>query len=503
MFLKSLDIKILVVLSLSVAIITAIIISITNSRLSSGILDDFVLGSKENMSVIASGLRQAMVGGKGQLIVKQLLDIKNENSHLELYILDTDQMIIYSSEEKAARYSIGKYVRNSEITGALVKAFSGETMPDMFFEDGQAAKKYLMYARVVHNEAECFRCHGSEKKILGALVLRKPMDSHYAFIAEMTSDNIVVSIVVSVLGVCAIIFISHLMITRLIIRPVRELAEEVARLPQRITDDSIISRPDIVRDDEIGELQKAFHNMAIDLYEKTHALRRSNVDLTNANKELDSFAYSVSHDLRAPLRNIDGFSKILMDDFAEALPDKARHYLKRVRNGTTRMSMLIDDILAFSRIGRTDIEFKKIPCAAIVKSVLGNFSEEIEQRNITVTLGALPEINCDTTLMQSLFLNLVSNALKFTRNMEKAEITIGFDGMRRLLFVRDNGMGFDMKYHDKIFQIFQRLHLPDEFEGTGIGLSLVKRIAERHHGRVWAESEPGRGATFFIDIPTF
>jgi light-regulated signal transduction histidine kinase (bacteriophytochrome) len=300
-----------------------------------------------------------------------------------------------------------------------------------------------------------------------------------------------------------IIFISHIRITRLVSRPIRELSHDIAELPERIANDSLIGRAEVTREDEIGDLQKAFHNMAVELYEKNHALHMSNADLANANRELESFSYSVSHDLRAPLRNIDGFSKILMDDFSEALPDKAKHYLQRVRNGTNRMSMLIDDILAFSRIGRTDIEFKKMPCSAIVNSVLENLSEEIAQRNVAVTVGDLPVINCGPTLMQSLFLNLISNALKFTRNTEKPEITIGFDKMRRLIFVRDNGLGFDMKYHDKIFQIFQRLYLPEEFEGTGIGLSIVKRIAERHHGKVWAESEPGRGATFFIDLPTF
>jgi len=243
--------------------------------------------------------------------------------------------------------------------------------------------------------------------------------------------------------------------------------------------------------------------MAIDLYEKNHALHKSYDDIASANKELESFSYSVSHDLRAPLRNIDGFSKILMDDFADSLPDKAKHYLKRVRNGTNRMSMLIDDMLAFSRIGRTDIELRKIPCSAIVKSVLGNFSEEVERRGIVVTVADLPEINCDPILMQSLFLNLLSNALKYTRNVEHPEIAVGYDRRRKLIYVKDNGVGFDMQYCDKIFQVFQRLYLPEEYEGTGIGLSIVKRIAERHNGRVWAESEPGKGATFFLDIPTF
>ncbi len=496
---KSLDIKIFIVLSLSVAVITAVIIYITSVHLSRGILEEVKSDSMATMAVVAAGMKESMAGGRSQAIEKQMLDIKNESSKLEVYILGTDQNIRYSSEQESVRSRIGSYVQNVGIEDSLEKAFSGGDRSDIFLEAGKDAKKYLMFARIVPNESECFRCHGSEKKILGAVVLRKHMDSHYAFITELTSDNIVVSII----GVCAIILISHLMITGLVIRPVRKLAEDVAGLPQKITDESIIRGPDILREDEIGELQKAFHNMAIDLYEKTHALRKSNIDIMNANRELESFAYSVSHDLRAPLRNIDGFSKILMDDFSAELPDKAKHYLKRVRNGTSRMSMLIDDILAFSRIGRTDIEFKRVPCAAIVRSVLANFAEEIEKRNVSVTVGELPEINCDTTLMQSLFLNLISNALKFTRNREKAEIVIGFDKVRRLIFVRDNGLGFEMKYHDKIFQIFQRLHLPEDYEGTGIGLSIVRRIAERHNGKVWAESEPGRGATFLLDLPTF
>lgn len=499
MFSKSLDRKILVVLSLSVAIITALIIFITNSRLSKEIFREFRADSRTTMSVVAAGIKETMASGNSQHMERQLLDIREENRDLDLYICSSDRKIVFSSDERSLQSKLDNHVLNREIIGDLSRALSGEGMPDRVYDEEREGRKYYMHAHVIANEPRCFRCHGSEKKVLGAVILRKSVEGSYAAIAALRDRNIVISL----LGVLAIIAISHILVTRLISRPIRALAREIVELPERISDESIIGGAEIRREDEIGDLQKAFHNMAVDLYEKNQALHKSNVDLANANKELESFAYSVSHDLRAPLRNIDGFSKILMDDFAAALPDKAIHYLKRVRNGTMRMSMLIDDILAFSRIGRTDIEFKKIPCTAIVKSVLGNFTGEIERRNIAVTVEDLPEINCDSTLMQSLFLNLISNALKFTRNTEKAEITIGFDRMRKLMFVRDNGLGFNMQYHDKIFQIFQRLHLPEEYEGTGIGLSIVKRIVERHHGKVWAESEPGRGATFFIDLPTF
>jgi signal transduction histidine kinase len=499
MFLKSLDRKILIVLSLSVAIITAIIITITNSRLSKGIIEEFRTDSRANMSVVAAGIKETMASGNGMHVQRQLIDIKTENEGIDLFICSPEQEIVFSSDERSLQSKLEGHVLNREILGDISRGLLDGSLPDKEYEEERDGRKFYMHAHVILNESRCFRCHGSEKKVLGAVILRKSVDANFAALAELRNRNIVISIC----GVLAIIAISHILVIRLISRPIRVLAREITEFPNKITDEKHSGPAEISRDDEIGDLQRAFRNMAIELSEKSYALHTSNADLATANKELESFAYSVSHDLRAPLRNIDGFSKILMDDFAEALPDKAKHYLKRVRNGTIRMSMLIDDILAFSRIGRADIDFKKIPCAAIVKSVLVNFSEEIERRGVTVTIGDLPEINCDPTLMQSLFLNLISNALKFTRNTEKAEITIGFDGMRRLLFVRDNGLGFDMQYHERIFQIFQRLHLPEEYEGTGIGLAIVKRIAERHHGKIWAESELGRGATFFLDLPTF
>jgi light-regulated signal transduction histidine kinase (bacteriophytochrome) len=243
--------------------------------------------------------------------------------------------------------------------------------------------------------------------------------------------------------------------------------------------------------------------MAVELYEKNHSLHKANLDLANANKELEAFAYSVSHDLRAPLRNIDGFSKILLDSFADQLPEKARHYLGRVRNGTVRMSNLIDDILTFSRIGRADLSYRKVSAESIIRGVLENFTGDIEKRNISVVIRDLPDINCDVTLIQSLFLNIIGNAIKYSRNVENPEVVIGYDRAKHAIYVKDNGVGFEMQYHDKIFQIFQRLHLPEEYEGTGIGLAIVKRIAERHHGKVWAESEPGHGSTFYIDLPIF
>jgi len=499
MFSNSLDRKVLVVLSISVAVITAIIIYLTNQRLSRELSDEFAADSRETMSVIAAGIRQSMATGNSDLIQAQLLDIKNENNDLQLYICDTSLNVVFSSETGSLKKSLNTEFSNRDILDALRTGFMTSDMSDAIFEEQKDGKRYFMHSHLMPNSQECYRCHGSAAKVLGAIVLRKSEDRKYTAISELTKSNIVISI----LGVLSIIFLSHFLITRLISRPVRALAQEISDLPAKITDGRLIGSTDIARDDEIGELQRAFHNMAVELYEKNHSLHKANLDLANANKELEAFAYSVSHDLRAPLRNIDGFSKILLDSFADQLPEKARHYLGRVRNGTVRMSNLIDDILTFSRIGRADLSYRKVSAESIIRGVLENFTGDIEKRNISVVIRDLPDINCDVTLIQSLFLNIIGNAIKYSRNVENPEVVIGYDRAKHAIYVKDNGVGFEMQYHDKIFQIFQRLHLPEEYEGTGIGLAIVKRIAERHHGKVWAESEPGHGSTFYIDLPIF
>ena len=230
------------------------------------------------------------------------------------------------------------------------------------------------------------------------------------------------------------------------------------------------------------------------LNEKTHLLEQ-------ANKELETFAYSVSHDLRTPLRGIAGFSRILLDEYSAQLDDRCKRYLNKISDGTNRMSILIDDILALSKAGRTELQLRPVEFSAIINTVLRDFREEIASRGISVKIGNVPVMNCDLILMQTVFSNLISNAIKFTHGKERPEIEIGFDEEKDAIFVKDNGIGFDMQYHDKIFQAFQRLHLPEEYEGTGIGLALVKRIINRHHSEIWAESEPGKGTTFFLKLP--
>lgn len=233
------------------------------------------------------------------------------------------------------------------------------------------------------------------------------------------------------------------------------------------------------------------------------ALRERTAELEAANKELDSFSYSVSHDLRRPLRAIDGFSRILLEDHAASLSDEAGRYLGLVRDSAQRMGQLVDDLLAFSRLARQPLKAQVLAPDELVRQVLEELGSEQVGRAVEVSIGDLPPCWGDASLLRQVFINLLSNALKFTRHREVAFIEVdwheGGDG-KPVIFVKDNGAGFDMAYVDKLFGVFKRLHRQDDFEGTGVGLAIVKRIVERHGGRIWAEAELDRGAVFSFTL---
>jgi PAS domain S-box-containing protein len=233
-------------------------------------------------------------------------------------------------------------------------------------------------------------------------------------------------------------------------------------------------------------------------YEST--LVHKNAELRVAVSKLDAFSYSVSHDLRAPLRTIDGFSKILLEECAPTLSPESCEYLQLVRDNAVQMGHLVDDLLAFSRLGRQPLSKQQVPIATIVEQILDDSGRQAEGRSVSVTVGELPSLWGDPALLKQVFVNLIGNAFKYTRVREKAVIEVGshLTGGEQIFFVRDNGAGFDMQYADKLFGAFQRLHRAEDFEGTGIGLAIVQRIVQRHGGRVWAEAAVDHGATFYF-----
>ncbi|HEV2730098.1 MAG TPA: PAS domain S-box protein, partial [Terriglobales bacterium] len=224
--------------------------------------------------------------------------------------------------------------------------------------------------------------------------------------------------------------------------------------------------------------------------------------LEAANKELEAFTYSVSHDLRAPLRHIGGFSKILVEEFGPTLDPTARHYLERVEEGTRRMGVLVDELLNLARVGRHSLNLQVTGLNSIVAEVMSMLKPEGEGRQVEWIIADLPFVECDPVLIKQVFQNLMANALKFTRPRPRAVIELGQieENGNTAIFVRDNGVGFSMKYSDKLFGVFQRLHRPEDFEGTGIGLATVQRIIQKHGGRVWVEAELDRGATFYFSL---
>jgi len=250
---------------------------------------------------------------------------------------------------------------------------------------------------------------------------------------------------------------------------------------------------------EVNERKRAER----DLEEKRLALERKAAELAAVNKELETFSYSVSHDLRAPIRHIAGFVELLHKNAAVTLDEKNKHYLGVIAESTKLMGKLIDDLLSFSRTGRTGINPQKVDTNELVRSTIYGLGSETRERAIDWDIASLPEVYADPILLKLVWTNLVSNALKFTRRCEKARIEINAEEKNgeSIFRVKDNGVGFDMKYQNKLFAIFQRLHRPEDFEGTGIGLANVQRIVHLHGGKVWAEGVPGEGATFYFTIP--
>jgi PAS domain S-box-containing protein len=225
-------------------------------------------------------------------------------------------------------------------------------------------------------------------------------------------------------------------------------------------------------------------------------------ELEAANKELEAFSYSVSHDLRAPLRHIGGFARILVEDFNASLPEEAQRHVKRIEQGAHRMGTLVDELLSLTRVGRQSLTVQVTSMGSLVSDVLTLLEPELEGRKVEWKVAELPFVECDPTLVRQVFQNLIGNALKYSRPRSPAVIEIGKEekGGRTVLFVRDNGVGFSMKYADKLFGVFQRLHRSEDFEGTGVGLATVQRIVQKHGGKVWAEAELDRGATFYFTL---
>lgn len=256
-----------------------------------------------------------------------------------------------------------------------------------------------------------------------------------------------------------------------------------------------LHRLDLLRLQSEVQLQESHDDLEKRVEERTQ-------ELELANKDLEAFSYSISHDLRAPLRALSGFSRILMEDFESTLPEEANEHLQVIDQEAARMSKMIEELLTFSRLGKQPLNFVSVALGDVVQGVLAQLKSQQNDRQIEITVSDLPICWGDRTLLEHVMMNLLSNALKYTCKQEQAHIEVGYkqDEADNIYYVKDNGVGFSMRYAHKLFGVFQRLHSAQEFEGVGVGLSIVARIIHRHGGRIWAESEVGKGATFFFTL---
>jgi signal transduction histidine kinase len=282
----------------------------------------------------------------------------------------------------------------------------------------------------------------------------------------------------------------------------RELSEQLEHKVSQRTEELTLANQRLRQ--QIAERRRVEEELHAHRDQLEKLVKNRTVELEASNKELEAFAYSVSHDLRAPLRHIEGFLELLEKKAGTAPDEKSRHYMEVISDSAKKMGRLIDDLLSFSRMGRQAMAFQQVNLQALVRDVIQELEPDAADRTIDWRIGDLPVVSGDAAMLKMVLANLVGNALKFTRPRQKARIEInshpGQDA-DTVIFVRDNGVGFDMTYGDRLFGVFQRLHRADEFEGTGIGLANVRRIIVRHGGRTWAEGRLDQGATFYFSLP--
>lgn len=261
---------------------------------------------------------------------------------------------------------------------------------------------------------------------------------------------------------------------------------------------------EVVRVETLNEqLEERVRRRTAELESKTRELEAKTLELQASVAEMESFAYSVSHDLRAPLRAMDGFSRILLDELGDSIPQDKRRYLENIRKNAQGMQELVDGLLAFSRLGRAALAPRLLDPSILVRQAISDIGSVLERTDVEIVIEDLPSCYADPVLLKQVFVNLLSNAVKFSNRVPGATVVVGAEksGSEVAYFVKDNGVGFDQRFVEQIFGVFQRLHRAEDYEGTGIGLALVNRIVTRHGGRVWAESAVGEGATFRFVIP--
>jgi len=392
---------------------------------------------------------------------------------------------------------VGRNVAKEKFTETLLKTKSG-----VFEMNGLDGIERLYASETISDE----------NHPLLYVTIGFPLKSTFAEANQDFYSNLGTLIALAVVLLAAAWLISN----KLLLEPINAVISASIRL----ADGDLTARTGLKGSSEIHQLASNFDRMAESLALRDAELKRAHqeivsmnadlerkveartIELSNANQELEAFSYSVSHDVRAPLSSIAGFSEILFEDYARQLSPAGLSHVNRIRKSVVRLQRLVDDLLRFARLGKQGLKLQMTDLNMVVREVIAGFERELAGRDVTFDVTHLPTIECDRGLVTQVFWNLIANAIKFTGPRQHAVISIGETSQQgeTVLFVRDNGVGFNMKNAGKLFGAFQRLHRHDDFEGTGVGLATAQQILLKHQGRIWAHAEPDRGATFYFKL---
>lgn len=422
---------------------------------------------------------------------------------------------LLSGDRDAARNTLSALRGAPNVLTAAIYASSGELFATYARESGAGSAPPRIAAptrteeyRFTSDRLILTRVIGLQGRKIGVVRIESNLNQ----ISErMVRYAGIVGVVLAVSLLAA--FLLSAVVQKTTAQPIVQLAE-TARIVSREKKYSLRA-PVTQATDEVNVLITAFNEMLEQIHSRDTALQtardeleasvgRRTEQLEAVNRELESFTYSVAHDLRAPLRHIQGFAEALKEDCGETLDQAAIGYVNRIIDSTRRMDQLIKDLLGLAQVGRQELQFRPTMLKTVAEEVVQEMADEYQGRRIDWRLGPLPVMDCDRGLMRLAFYNLLANAVKYTRPRDPAVIEVGtkYDDGERVIFVRDNGVGFNMKYAHKLFGVFERLHRREDFEGTGVGLATVQRIIHKHGGRIWAEAEVDGGATFFFTLET-
>lgn len=382
-------------------------------------------------------------------------------------------------------------------TGHVFSRYPADA-PDVWFPDRPAPDGFQFVDGYLVGYTPVVQVPGRER--FGTLYLRSDMEAMHARLRLYVGISVLVVLVVSVVA-----YVLSRMLQRRISEPIFALVE-TAKSVSNQRDYSV--RATKQGEDELGVLTDAFNHMLAQIQEQNAVLekrvRERTADLEAANAELEAFCSSAAHDLRTPLRAITGFADVLLDPRAQIPPADAQRFVRLIRQGSGQMSELIHDLLAFSRLGRQELLRQSVDLVPLCREAFADLAGEHAHRGVQLRLNPLSPAEGDPALLKVVFVNLLSNALKYTRPQKTPVIEVGETtadtAAGPVYYVRDNGVGFDMRDAGKLFGVFQRLHHAHEFEGTGVGLATVRRIINRHGGKIWAESVPDQGATFYFTL---